>query len=84
MATAGRLAPGRPQLPGLAGDQEADSSHAADGPTPGVRPGTVHLVSRFDPLLRCAGSEPPRGYVRKTLAKISHASSDFAVRLKAM
>jgi len=83
MAAAGRQAPGGPQLPGLAGDQEA-SSLAAGGRTPLVGPGTVHQVSRFDLPLRCAGSQPPRGYVRKTLAKISHASSDLAVRLKAM
>jgi hypothetical protein len=84
MAAAGRLAPGWPAAADLASDQEASSSLAADGRTPRVGPGTVHLVSRFDLPLRCAGSQPPRGYARKTLAKMSHASSDLAVRLKAM
>jgi hypothetical protein len=84
MAAACRLAPGWPQLPGLASDQEADSSHAADGHAPGAGPSPIHRISRFEPPLRCAGSQPPRGYVRKTLAKMSHASSDFAVKLKAI
>jgi hypothetical protein len=33
---------------------------------------------------RCAAPDHSRSYVRKTLAKISHASSDFAVKLKAI
>ena len=32
----------------------------------------------------CAGATAAGAYVRKTLAKMSHASSDLAVTLKAM
>jgi hypothetical protein len=47
MAAAGRLAPGGPQLPGLASDQEADSSHAADGHAPGAARSPIHRISRL-------------------------------------
>jgi hypothetical protein len=71
-------------LPGLAGDQEADRGQASR-PTRVVS--QLQLVSRLGlpaALSGRAGLTAARGYVRKTLAKMSHASSDLAVRLKAM
>ena len=77
--------------PGSCGDPRWSLPELGERALPAIAGGTVRDATAPDgrpylpaALPRMRRTVAARAYVRKTLAKMSHASSDFAVKLKAM